>query len=114
MYGPTPKRHITYTQTAPTVAHLWSADLRERRRVKAEMARLKEDVERQKAEMIRYRAYLELCHTIVMCRTKQGKVGVEYPILKAKLQDWVANYPTTPKEWAGIRRTLYSHNINHI
>lgn len=107
------KRQITYTQVAPTVAHMWSAD-RERRRIKEEVARFKEDMVRQKAEMERYRAYLELCHTIVMCRTTQGKVGVEYPILKAKLQDWVANYPTTPKEWEGIRRTLYSHNINHI
>lgn len=114
MYIPTPKRHITYVQKAPTIAHRWGADLRERRKMNEEIALMKQDMELARQESARYQQYLKLCSSIVMCRTSRGKVGVEYPILKAKLQDWVANYPTTSKEWGGIRQTLYSHNINHI
>lgn len=108
------KRQISYTQPAPAVAHLWSADLRERRRIKAELAAKKKWTEDEYARSIRYRAYLELCNTIIHCRTRKGRVGVEYPVLKAKLRDWVANYPTTTREWTGITMCIMRHNIEHL
>lgn len=114
MYGPTPKRHITYIQTAPAVAHLWSADLRERRKLNAEIARMKRDSEEYMARRERETDYRQLCHSIVMCRTKHGKVGVEYPVLKARLQDWVANYPTTQSEWTGIQMTVFRNSLSHL
>lgn len=108
------KRQISYTQNAPTVAHLWGADLRERRRIKAELAAQKKWAEDEQARHIRYKDYLELCNTIVHCRTSKGRVGVEYPVLKARLRDWVANYPTSQGEWQGIHLCLYRHNIQHL
>lgn len=102
------KRHITYVQTAPTVAHLWNADLRERRRIKQEMARFE-------GETSRYKKYLELCLTIVMCRTRPGKIGVEYQALRQRLSDWESTYGTmTAPEWTGIHRCLHTHNIDHL
>lgn len=108
------KRQTTHTQTAPTVAHLWGADLRERRRIKVELAAKKKWAEDEQYRHNRYRAYLELCNAIIHCRTSKGKVGFAYPILKAKLRDWVANYPTTTREWTGITMCIMRHNIQHL
>lgn len=114
MYGPKPKRQITYVQKAPSFAHRWGADLRYRRKMNEEIALMKQDMELARQERARYQQYLKLCISMVMCRTSQGKVGVEYPVLKARLQDWVANYPTTNSEWQGIKRCLVTHDICHL
>lgn len=108
------KRQTTYTQAAPTVAHLWSADLRERRRLKADLAAQKKRVDEGYAKSLRYREYMELCDSIIHCRTSKGKVGVEYPILRRRIQEWIANGPTTVGEWQGINICLVRHNTEHL
>lgn len=108
------KRQTTYTQPAPTVAHLWSADLRERRRIKAELASQKKRIDDEYARSLRYKDYLELCNTIIHCRTSKGRVGVEYPILRRRIREWVTNGPTTTGEWSGIKVCLMRHNIEHL
>lgn len=108
------KRQTTYTQPAPTVAHLWSADLRERRRIKADLAARKKRIDDEYARSLRYKDYLELCNTIIHCRTSKGRVGVEYPILRRRIREWVTNGPTTTREWTGITMCLMRHNIEHF
>lgn len=108
------KRQTTYTQPAPTVAHLWGADLRERRRIKADLAARKKRIDDEYARSLRYKDYLELCNTIIHCRTSKGRVGVEYPILRRRIREWVTNGPTTTREWTGITMCLMRHNIEHF
>lgn len=114
MYGTKPKRQITYVQKAPSIAHRWGADLRQRREFQDRVASRKREIEQAKDQRDRYREYLELCSTIVRCRTGRGTVGIVYPELREKLQRWVANYPTTQKEVEGIKRCLVTHSIVHL
>lgn len=108
------KRQTTYTQAAPTVAHLWSADLRERRRLRADVEAMKKSVDEEYAKSLRYKEYLELCDSIIHCRTSKGKVGVEYPILRRRIREWVTNGPTTTGQWNGIKVCLMRHNREHL
>lgn len=99
----------------PAIAHRWGADLRERRRLKEEIAEQKAWIDAEYERSLRYKAYLELCHNVVMCRTKHGKVGVEYPALRQRLSNWESTYGTlTVPEWTGIYRCLFTHTLDHL
>lgn len=98
----------------PAIAHRWGADLRERRRLIEEEAALEAWVERVIARHERYREYVELCNTILHCRTSKGKVGVEYPVLRKRIQEWNTSYPTTQGEWDGMAICLLRHSVDHL
>ncbi|QEG12246.1 hypothetical protein OMEGA_184 [Klebsiella phage vB_KaeM_KaOmega] len=65
----------------PAIAHRWNKDIKELRKANAIRQVTRNNKRRSEALM-------DLCHTICMTRTSSGQVGVEYPVLRAKLKQF--------------------------
>lgn len=87
----------------PTIAHRWGQDL----------CLLREAREHRKVMQMRVKkteALMDLCHTICMTRTSSGKVGVEYPVLRAKLKQFEEELNGFGHiGWMAIRRHVNSN-----